>query len=573
MPASFAGALLLGAVAAALLLPSAAAARSIVLEHFDAEITVEPGGDVRVVETLDLRFEGRWNGIVRSIPVEYRGAGGLNYTLLLDVVAVTDPAGRRLKRELSRRRHYREIKIWIPGAVDAERTVVLHYRVRNALRFFDTHDELYWNVTGDEWEFPIVSASATVLLPEEATGIRASAFTGVYGSRQQDASVRVAGSAVRITTDRNLGFRQGLSVVVGWDKGVVEEPGFFRRAGLFLRSNWPFGLPVAVLAVMGGLWFRRGRDPARRPVAVRYEPPGSLSPAEAGTLVDHSPDMQDLTATIIDLAVRGYLDIEEEPGPEGVFGYFAKPDYTFRRRAPDGEDLRPHDRAILAGLFRDGTTVRLSDLEHVFYKDLPGIRDRIYEALLGQRCYDHRPDRTKRGAFIAGAVLAGGGFALSGALSGWSGIAPLTFQLATGASGAVVAAFGWLLPARTVRGTRVLEEVLGFQQFLDRVEGDRLERVPPTPETFERYLPWAMALGVEQNWAKAFEGIVKEPPKWYRGRGGGPFRARGFADDLGSLSARAGTVLASAPRRSGGSGFGGGGFSGGGFGGGGGRGF
>jgi uncharacterized membrane protein len=140
-------------------------------------------------------------------------------------------------------------------------------------------------------------------------------------------------------------------------------------------------------------------------------------------------------------------------------------------------------------------------------------------------------------------------------------------------SGLIMLLFGWFMPSRTVRGTRELEKVLGFQEFLSRVEADRIERTVKTPEMFEKYLPFAMALGVEDNWAKAFEGIYTQPPQWYTGPAGvHTFRPSTFTSNLGAMSSQAASVMASAPRSSGGSGFSGG-SSGGGFGGGGGGGF
>jgi uncharacterized membrane protein len=151
---------------------------------------------------------------------------------------------------------------------------------------------------------------------------------------------------------------------------------------------------------------------------------------------------------------------------------------------------------------------------------------------------------------------------------------PVSAIVAGAASAIIIAAFGWHMPARTLQGTREYEKILGFQEFLSRVEGDRLERVVTTPEMFEKFLPFAMALGVEASWAKAFEGIARQPPEWYTGAAGlHTFRASTFTSDLGRMSASAASVMASAPRSSGGSGFGGGGSSGGGFGGGGGGGF
>jgi hypothetical protein len=127
----------------------ALAQRSLAIERFDATIQVDSDGAIRVTETMVAHFTGSWNGIYRTIPVKYRTAQGLNWTLGLDLQGATDEDGRPLRVEASRERHYIKYKIWVPGAEDVTRTVVLRYRATNALRFFDEHDELYWNVTGD----------------------------------------------------------------------------------------------------------------------------------------------------------------------------------------------------------------------------------------------------------------------------------------------------------------------------------------------------------------------------------------------------------------------------------------
>jgi len=142
--------------------PAVAQERSLVIERFHATIQVEPSGTIQVAESIVARFTGSWNGIYRTIPVKYRTAQGLNWTLGLDLQDATDEAGRPLRVEASRERHYIKYKIWVPHALDATHTVVLRYRATNGLRFFEEHDELYWNVTGDEWDVPIEAASARI---------------------------------------------------------------------------------------------------------------------------------------------------------------------------------------------------------------------------------------------------------------------------------------------------------------------------------------------------------------------------------------------------------------------------
>jgi uncharacterized membrane protein len=551
----------------------AAAQRTLVIERFDAAIEVSADGSIRVQETIRPRFTGSWNGIFRNIPVQYRTPQGLNYTLRLDIESVTDDEGRELRYESSRERHYRKIKIWVPGAADAARTVRLRYRVLNGLRFFDEHDELYWNVTGDEWEVPIESASAQVRLPDGVTGVRATAFRGAYGSTEQS-DVSVTPGGVEVRTTRGLGMREGLTVVVGWNPGVVHRPTATEKAAQVAYSNLPLAIPPLVFLGMWRLWRKRGRDPELAPIATQYEPPPQMTPAELGTLVDGKPDMRDITASIVDLAVRGYLHIAETAN-ERFFGLFSKTDYTFTLTKDRSEwaNLKSHERDLLKGMF-DSTaaSVTLSDLQNRFYKHLPGIREDLYGRLVKDGFYTGRPDRV-RVLYIVGGIVLGVLIGLaSGGIMASLGMQPVAAIVAGILSALIVGVFGWFMPSRTPRGTRELEKVLGFQEFLSRVEGDRIERMVKTPAMFEKYLPYAMALGVEDNWAKAFEGIYTEPPSWYSGPGVTTFRPATFTHNLGAMSAAAATTMSSAPRSSGGSGFSGG-SSGGGFGGGGGGGF
>jgi uncharacterized membrane protein YgcG len=562
------------AVALALIAAAPAAAqRTLVIERFDAAIEVNVDGTIEVDETIRPRFTGSWNGIYRTIPIEYRTPQGLNYTLRLIIDSVTDGAGAKLRYETSRERHYRKVKIWVPGAVDATRTVHLRYRVPDALRFFDEHDELYWNVTGDEWDVPIESAAAVIHLPAGVSGVRATAFRGTFGSTDR-APVSIDGNVVTVEAAGGLGFHEGLTAVVGWNPGVVHRPTTAEKTARVVSSNLPLAIPPLVFVGMWSLWRRRGRDPKLGPVTTRYEPPDAMTPAEVGTLVDGKPDMRDITATIVDLAVRGYLHItESESG--GVFGFFSSKDYTFALEKPREEwsGLKTHERDLLDAMFGTGDEVRLADLKNKLYKHLPGLRDGLYSGLVSGGFYKARPDRVRL-AYIAGGIAAGVAIGLvSASIMGALGMQPGAGIIAGVLSAAVIIGFGIFMPARTIRGTRGLESILGFQEFLSRVEADRLQRMVKTPEMFEKFLPFAMALGVEDNWARAFEGIYREPPQWYTGPPGGlMFQPRAFTGNLSRMSTQAAAVMASSPRSSSGSGFSGG-SSGGGFGGGGGGGF
>lgn len=557
----------------------ATSAKELNIEKFDSQITVLPDGSIDVTETILVHFIGSpWHGLYREIPVEYVTPQGLNYTLFLNVESVTDDSGAKLKYENSRERHYRKLKIYVPDADDSRKTIVIHYSVSDGLKFFEDHDELYWNVTGDEWDVPIQSATANITLPEATSHIRVNVFTGAYGARGRDAEAQIVGNGVEVHTTSPLRYREGLTVAVAFDKGFVHEPTAAEHFWRTLRSNWPLALPIFVFFGMFWLWWTRGRDPRLRPISALYAPPDDMTPGEVGTLIDNSVDMRDITAGIVDLAVRGYLHIQETK-KEHMMGLWSDTDYKFtlKKSRSEWNSLKPHEQELLDGIFSTGAEneqISLSDLHNVFYKNIPGIKSRIFESLVGRGYYKRRPDSVKS-SYVAGGVILGFLCIWGGVFLGKNlGMAPLPFILAGILSGLIIIIFGQFMPARTLAGTRALEGVLGFEDFLDHVESDRFNRMVKTPEMFEKFLPFAMALGVEKNWSKAFQNIFTQPPNWYSGTYGPRFYPSAFVGNLNTMSSQAGSVMASAPRSSGGSGFsGGGGSSGGGFGGGGGGGF
>jgi uncharacterized membrane protein len=560
-----------------LALAASASARELKIEKFSAEIFVQPDSSLDVTETIEANFIGAWHGLYRTIPVEYVTPQGFNYSLFVKFQGATDAAGQTLKVESSRQGHYLKWKIYVDDATDAKRTIQLHYKVRNGLKFFEDHDELYWNVTGDEWDVPVGDASAQILLPPGVTGVRTNEFTGSYGSRAQNANVTASENTIEVSMLRPLSFHEGLTVVVGWDKGFVKEPGTSDLIDQFLASNWPIFLPIPLFLFMFWLWFSRGRDPRVGPIAVQYAPPDGMTPAEAGTLVDEGAAMRDITATIVDLAVRGYIVIEEKE-KSGLMGLLHNKEYVFhmKKSAKEWAGLKPHELVLLAGIFSNGllSDVDLSSLQNQFYKNLPGIKNSIFDALMEHGYFQHRPDYVRSGyiavAVVAGALLAAAGISLSQRM----GMAPAPFIVAAILSAGIIAGFGWFMPARTSDGAKALAGVLGFEDFLTHVEAEHMNRISQTPETFEKFLPFAMALGVEKKWVGAFQNIYTQPPSWYQGGYyNGGFYPIMFVNSLDNMTTRASSVMSSAPRSSGGSGFGGGGSSGGGFGGGGGGGF
>jgi uncharacterized membrane protein len=561
---------------AVLLVALPALARQIVIQNFDEEIQVNGDGTIDVTETIEAQFVGQWHGLYRTIPTEYTTPEGLNYTLMVDDIRAADENGSRLKIDETNVGRDKKLKIWVPGADDATHTIVLHYRVIDAIRFFEDHDELYWNVTGNEWDNVIQHASARIDLPDGVSGLKAVAYTGRLGTTGHDSPVEVNGNVVSVTTAHALGYREGLTIAVGFDKGLVRQPTAAMKFWRTLASNKPFAIPILAFFTMFWLWWTRGRDPERESIAVQYEPPDQLTPGECGTLVDNSVDMRDITATLVDLAVKGYLTIEQIDESH-MMGLTHSKQYVFHLKKPPAEwiSARPHEYEMLTALFDGGasTDVKLQDLQNSFYTHLPTIRSSIFDSLMKDKYYLHRPD-TVTGGYMAFGMLVGVLFVFgSGWLMSMSGIARVTWVVTGVLTGAVICAFGYYMGARTVLGARARAKVLGFEEFLGRVEKDRIERIVRTPDMFEKFLPFAMALGVEKKWVASFAGIAMQPPQWYAAPYGVGFNPVFFVNDMHYMAAQTGTMMATSPRSSGGSGFGGGGSSGGGFGGGGGGGF
>ena len=581
-----------GLLLAVVLLAAPLFAREWTIARFDCRYTVDADGSVLIEEEIHPSFEGTYNGIERYIPIEYPGPHGTDYKLLVKVDSVTDESGQKIKFEKSTRNErtsdgavhsFLALKIYA-GGTDTERTVRISYRTSNAVRYFPDHDEFYWNTTGNDWKVPIEEASAFVALPSAAAGqLRAQAFTGIFGSRTEDATVRIDGSYVSFESAHPLSPRSGLTIDVWIPKGVLAQPSWFTRNVVwFLAGNPGILLPFWSFVVMLAIWWWKGRDPdPGLSVAPMYEPPKGLTPAEAGLLLDDTIESRDITSTLIDLAVKGYLQIVEVDD-KGLF--FSHNDYKLRLMKPrqQWEGLAAHEREVLNNIFPEVTAqeTSLSSLKNRFYIALPSIRREILDALATKQFYATDPESAK-GLVLVGLLVIVLPF-LWLEMTGNIHLLNSVPVLVVGGllSTAIVLFFGRIMAAPSVRGARTRVACLGFKEFMSRVDGDRIRRMPP--DTFEKFLPYAMAFGVEQHWAKAFEGIIKDPPSWYVGSAyatpGWVWSPMMFTSDVNSFSASAYESLSAAPQASSsGSGFGsgggfggGGGFSGGGFGGGGG---
>ncbi|HEX9185631.1 MAG TPA: DUF2207 domain-containing protein, partial [Vicinamibacteria bacterium] len=276
------------------------------MERFEVTLDVRDDASLVVREAVTFRFDGSHRGVYRVIPVRYTRAG-LDYALRLDAIQALEDGRRPLRTEIAYPARYVRIKAWVPDAANTTRTIVFVYRVRRALFTVEGHQELYWNVTGDEWDVPIGAAVATVASPVALDGVRSIAYTGARGQSGAD--------YVEDRRDRYLVFRatrpfrprEGLTVAVAWPAGSIARPPAWRQAAWYLEDNWPLGLPLLALALGLVAWRRYGRDPAvDLSVKPEYAPPPGLSPAEGGALVDERVEPRDGVATLVALAVRGY---------------------------------------------------------------------------------------------------------------------------------------------------------------------------------------------------------------------------------------------------------------------------
>ncbi len=540
--------------------------------NFRSEITLDEQSHLQVTETITYDFgaqEGK-HGIYRNIPYTYT-RNGSPFTLRFKVVSVTDP-DTNTSYAWTQSKTGGDVKIKIGDAnttVSGVRTYQISYEVDRAINYFSDHDELYWNVTGNEWEVPIQHAEVVIALPiGSSQNITTACYSGEYGSTATNCEkgklteTGTAQSRVEFSAE-NLAAYGGLSIVVGVPTGVLHKPSFAARAKWFLADNWILFLPIIALIALHIFWMRKGRDPkVRQAVMPEYEPVDSLRPGELGTLWDEKADTKDISATIIDFAVRGFLKIKA----------LDKKNYQFTKLPVDISGVSVYEKKVWDSLFLGDESlkqVELATLKNKFYKDLKDIQNAMYEACVNRKYFDINPNTYRNIFFGISGVAIFASFFLSGFLENTLTI-PVFILIAI-----LFSIYGRIMPKRTVAGVQAKIHISGFKWFLSVTETERLKfhNAPAKkPELFERYLPYAMVLGVEKEWAGQFVDIYTQPPSWYDGGAFGTFNAIYFASAMSSMTSNMNSTLASHPSSagSGGSGFGGGGFSGGGFGGGGG---
>jgi len=506
---------------------------------------VNRDGSLVVREDITFDFRGAHQGIFRRIPLSYTREG-FEYPHILSGIGVYDDANHPLRTEVSYPGGSVVIKAWVPGAVNTKKTVSIVYHVRRGVLGYADHDELYWNATGTEWNVPIAAAEVYVTLPAGVgdAEVRTAGFTGPLGAAGRDYAVDRLEGHWRFKTTRLLRAHEGVTVLVGWPRGHIAHASVLRRAGWAVSDHWPLALPVLALIWGGFVWSAFGRDPGgKRSVKPEYTRPANLIPAQAGVLLDERAHTRDVVATIVDLAVRGYLSIEP------VTTAFGNQDFMFKQLKAVGGDpeLKDFELFVLAKVFGGDWAINMrlfsevnEDRENVF----PPIRDRLYRLMVQDGLFPASPGHVRAGWMLAGAIAAVVGFMLPSYGPEWLGFYEPWLRLSLVASGLIFAAWGWVMPHKTWAGVQQAAHVRGFQEFLERAEKDRLERMPA--DTFNRLLPWAIALGVTERWILNFQGLRVSAPSWYMSSR--DFSLSSFAHDLGSFTQRAEEAVLTAQR-------------------------
>lgn len=554
-----------------------------VIRSFDAQIKVNKDASLDITEEIKIDFGRlRKHGIFRIVPVQYE-RNGSTYTCDLRVQSITDQEERTLQHEDARQGRDINMRIGDPNqTVTGVNVYTLRYGVRRAVNFFAQGPEIYWNVTGDEWPFDMKEVRATLILPPGVAPdkVKATCFAGPPGSTDTR-PIFDRGENKLIYECGPLKAGEGFTIVAGLPVGSLDKPGFWQELVWLLRDWWPlFVIPSFAMAGMTSLWYFSGRDEEGGKVAgVEWNPPRDLTPAEVGTLIDESCDMQDIISTLIDLAARGHLKIKQiKHTAPGILSFFSNMDYEFTKTdAPEGEKLTPHETMFLNGIFdyklNKGRIVALSSLKGDFSSKVPAIKSAVYSSLMGKGLFVSNPQDV-RGTYF--------GFAIGVGAIGWLVTAlhishrPAAYCIGFLLAAAIIAVFAPAMPARTAAGSRKTRESLGFQRFVRLAEKNRIRLLAKDdPTIFGRLLPYAMVLGAADQWAEAFEDLIKTPPDWYTPYSSGDgcdFSSRSFVDDLGTGMRDMERTFVAAPASSAGSGDSGfsGGSSGGGFGGGGG---
>lgn len=551
------------------------------IHSFNSEIVVYDDATMMVTERITVTAEGNKikRGIYRDFPTQYKDRWGNNINVGFDVVSVLRDGEIELYHlkalENGKRIYIGDKDVYISHG---EHVFTITYKTHRQLGFFKDHDELYWNVTGNGWDFEIDQATAVIELPDEAQNriMEMTGYTGYQGSKGKDVQVRkdIHGRPAFYTT-RALHSNEGLTIVVTWPKGILHQPMIIDKINYFIKDNqvtvYSFIFLLMLLGTYAILWYLFGVDPKKGTIIPLYHPPEKLSPALMRYIFKMGYDNKGFTAAVLNMAVKGYLKIEESSGILGM-----GKTYVLREYRKDVSCLSQEERAAALALLTTGS-IELTNVNHTrISKAMQYLRLELKKAAEAKYFFSNQ------GYVAIGFLVTMIYSFLSVKFADDAGTLGLATFIMIAVAFIATFIFGYLIKAPTIGGRKLMDQIEGFKMFLSVTETDKfkISKAPEkTPELFEEYLPYALALDVEKKWAEQFSEVFKRLeqqgstycPMWYVGSGWSRFDSRSFASDMSGSFSSAIASSSTAPGSS--SGGGGGGFSGGGGGGGGGGGW
>ncbi len=633
---------LLALAAATAVLCAAAASAEERINRFTSDIAVQKDGALDVTETIEVTAENQQinHGIFRDFPTRYRGTHGNTVHVGFELLDTTLD-GQDVRSKTESADGGKRVRIGDSDhivSIGAHRYTI-HYRATREIGRFANHDELYWNVTGNGWTFPIDAAEVRVRLPSPAKFGERAFFTGPQGATEQAAQVvSEQPGEIDIAATRALGPREGLTVALDFPKGVVAAQGAGERFWNWFADN---GSTLVALLGLWALaffysmaWKRVGRDPDAGTMVPLFAPPDDLSPAALRYMIKEKVDARSMSASLVNLGVRGKLKLVKDDG-----GWLSSATTTIEGTGA-GKPGPAEEEQLLTTLIGGATgSIKMSKDEHATFERAKCLLDGDLSGRFDGKMFHRNWGWIAVGAALFVIVIlltasvaglasgaSGAGFAvgtalpiivialrgvtmIGGGLSKGKLVYLITALVLTGlallsggplvalalqggnfwpfvplatALPIVVSSFWWM-PSPTADGQKLRDRILGFKHYLSVAEGPQLDRMNPpqaTPELFEKYLPYAIALDVENRWATRFTAILAAASAapggqpgflWYSGYGDPWSNVEGFTSDIGDGLVSTMSAASTAPSSS--SGTGGGGFSGGGGGGGGGGGW
>ena len=566
-----------------------------VIDNYSVTGKLNPDSSFEVREAIDVTFNEYRHGIFRRIPFEFDTGRGIVRKTVLDQITVRDAQGQDYKKKITREGAFIKIRI---GDADVElppgtkKTYVVSYRVQNAINWFgkdsdwEPFAELYWNLSGNDWDtvirsfsyqidFPMVNSARARVLAGYGGSTAANTLPS-FGSNPADDQTLTSINLTRtsVTGQRNsaLDPGEGVTIVLDLPEQSIAKPSAMAQAWWTLGSNSGFLIPILVFLILFPVWIVKGRDPVGKPCEVMFEPPEGMTASECGTLIDQKVDMRDISAGLITLAVKGYLVIEaDKPGLLGS----RNSTIVLTGKQPS-DDLGEFETLLLTKLQAGGTNIEKSELTTLVGTDISSLQHVLYGCLVKRGYYLQAPNDSTTNGCLAGLGIA----FLIGLLlhSMFSfGADETSYVLGGIMAFALIIGYSKIIPKRTQKGADMANQVKGFEAAM-RGRRNYLEWVADkkiAEAKYEEYLPYAIAFGLVQQWSDTFKEVVTGSPSWYHA----PYMMNSwsmnhFVSDLDSSTRSLGAAATTPPRTSsssGSSGFSsGGGFSGGGFGGGGG---